>query len=117
MDHTDTVNFLPGAFVAIHEESRIGGREEQVINPVGGVKENGDLAGLKVDGIEDERDACGKAALHHRSLALGLEKVTGLRRDTFFGGSWRGGGRGSVLLRRTPLGFGIKARASAVAPP
>src|SRR5260370_38022882 len=98
MDHTDTVNFLPGAFVAIHEQSRIGGREEQVISPVGGVKENGDLAGLKVDGIEDERDACGKAALHHRSLALGLEKVTGLRGGTFFARIWRRRARADGVL-------------------
>src|SRR5260370_17786470 len=111
MDHTDTVNFLPGAFVAIHEESRIGGREEQVINPVGGVKENGDLAGLKVDGIEDERDACGKAALHHRSLALGLEKVTGLRRSVFCARCRCSELRTIVLLRSTLLGFSIGAGA------
>ena len=55
VDHPDAVDFLPRAFVAVHEKSWIDGGEEKVIDPVGAVKEGGHLARLQVDGEEDER--------------------------------------------------------------
>src|SRR5260370_5436660 len=38
VDHPDTIDLLPGAFVAVHEELWIGWREEEMVNPVSGVK-------------------------------------------------------------------------------
>ncbi len=47
VDHPDAVDLLPGALVAVHEEGGVGGGEEEVIDPVGGVEEFGDFAGLR----------------------------------------------------------------------
>ena len=79
VNHPDAVDLLPWAFVAVHEEFGVGGGEEEVVDPVGGVEEGLHLAGLfavgagfEADGEEDERKAGGEAALHHLSLVVGL---------------------------------------------
>ena len=68
VDHPDAIDFLPGAFVAVHEEGGVGGGEEEVVDPVGGVEEGLHLAGLfavgaglEADGEENERKAGGEA--------------------------------------------------------
>ena len=100
VDHPDAIDLLPGAFVAVHEQCRVDGREEEMVDPVGGVKEGFRSpafavgAGLEIDGEEDERQARGEAALHHGALALGLDvrcREVGrrvLRRAVPGGGGW-----------------------------
>ena len=77
VDHPDAVDFLPGAFVAVHQQRGVLGREEHVADPVGGVEEHGELAGLEVDGVERERRAGGEALLHHLALVGGLDERAG----------------------------------------
>ncbi len=80
VDEPDAIDLLPHAFVAVHEELGVGGGEEEMVDPVGGVEEGLDGAGLfavgaglEADGEEDERDAGGEAALHHLALVVGLD--------------------------------------------
>ncbi len=80
VDEPDAIDLLPHAFVAVHEKSGVGGREEEVIDPVGGVEKRLDEAGLlavgaglEADGEEDEGNASGEAALHHLALVVGLD--------------------------------------------
>ena len=75
VDHPDAVDLLPGALVAVHQELRIGGREEQVVDPVGGVQEHLDgaglfavEAGLQPEGEEHDGDVRREVLLHHLSL-------------------------------------------------
>ncbi len=35
VDHPDAIDLLPGAFVAVHDQGRVSGREEHVADPVG----------------------------------------------------------------------------------
>ena len=79
VDEPDAIDLLPHAFVAVHEEGGVGGREEQVVDPVGGVEKWLDGAGLfavgaglEADGEEDEGNAGCEAALHHLALVVGL---------------------------------------------
>ena len=74
VDHPDAVDILPDALVAVHEEGGIGGREEEMVDPVGGVEEGFDVAGLlavgaglEAEGEEDERKFGGKARTSWRS--------------------------------------------------
>ena len=75
VNHPDAVDLLPRAFVAVHEEFGIGGREEEVVDPVGGVEEGLEVAGLlavraglEAEGEEDEGQAGGEAGGHHLAL-------------------------------------------------
>ena len=102
--------FCPWALVAVHEEFGIGGREEEVVDPVGGVKEGLELAGLfavgaglEAEGEEDQRQAGGEAGRHHLALVDGL--VVGTLGGAAYavigcaGGLGRSGnGCGAVLL-------------------
>ena len=109
VDHPDAIDLLPGAFVAVHEEVGVGGGEEEMVDPVGGVEKGLDVAGLfavgaglEADGEEDERKAGGEAALHHLALVVGLV-VRALRGagDAIVGGSAACcgcGGVGAVLF-------------------
>jgi len=80
VDHPDAVHLVPRTLVAIHQQRRIHRRQQHVPDPVGGVKQFGYLAGSEIDCIEDHGDARCQAAFHHLALALGLDKVPGLRR-------------------------------------
>jgi hypothetical protein len=62
VDHPKAVDILPYSLVAVHEEGGISGREEEMVDPVGGVEEGLDVAGLgsvgaglEAEGEEDER--------------------------------------------------------------
>src|SRR5579875_897151 len=79
VDHPDAINLLPGAFVAVHQKVRVSRREKQMVDPVGGVKQNlhraGPFAvgtGLEPDGEEYKRKMRGETAFHHLALAHGL---------------------------------------------
>ena len=79
VDHPDAIDFLPRAFVAVHEEFGVGWGEEEMIDPVGGVEEGLHVAGLfavgaglEADGKEDERKTGGEAGLHHLAFVVGL---------------------------------------------
>ena len=109
VDHPDAIDLLPGAFVAVHEEVGVGGGEEEMVDPVGGVKQGLHVAGflavgagLEADGEEDERKARGEAALHHQALVLGLI-VRALRgaRNAVVGCGLAGRGRWSRTLCRS----------------
>ena len=108
VDHPDAVDLLPGAFVAVHEEFGVGRGEEEVVDPVGGVKEGLHVAGflavgagLEADGEEDERKTGGEAALHHLALVFRLvvRALGGAGYAVVWGWSAGGGGHvGAVLL-------------------
>ena len=75
VDHPDAVDLLPWAFVAIHQQFGIGGRKQQVVDPIGGVQQNFDVAGhfavgagLKTDGEKLQRQMRGETPLHHLAL-------------------------------------------------
>ncbi len=80
VDEPDAIDLLPHAFVAVEDEVGVGGGEEHVTDPVGGVEEDFDRAGLlafraglEADGEHDDGDAGGEAALHHVALVVGLD--------------------------------------------
>ena len=56
VDRPDAVDLLPWALVAIHQQLGIGGRKEQVVDPVGGVQQDLDVAGLLAVGAGLETD-------------------------------------------------------------
>jgi hypothetical protein len=62
---------MPRTLVTKHQRVGIGGRELQVIQPVGGAVDDGLLAGAGVDGEHRHRDACLLALQQTHFLGLG----------------------------------------------
>ena len=106
VDHPDAIHLLPHAFVAVHDELRVGRREQHVADPVGGVEERLDVpgllavgAGLEADGEQHDGNARGQAALHHRALVVGLHVGSAERRIRGVALRRRAGSRGRCSCR------------------
>ncbi len=88
----DAVDFLPSAFVAIHEKGGVGGRKEQVVKPIGVVfKEGRHFPGLEIDGEERHWVSGGESPGHHFAFVGGLDERAGHALGVDAGGTVVGG--------------------------
>ena len=68
----DTIHFVPGTFMAEHQQIRIGGGKLEMVEPVGGSMNDLGLASAGVDGEQRHRQVRGQALFHHLAFRLWL---------------------------------------------